>query len=332
MALSNNSFIKKAYSLVERGDLGLIWLQGATDSGCSISLLNSIYPNILDIVTGTLPEVKVDILYHPTLMLAYGDAAIRNIEAPSKDFVLAIEGGVPTKDGGLFCTQGETDGRPKPFKDWVDKLSKEATIIVAIGNCATHGGIPAADPNPGGVKGVQDFLGEGYRSKLGLPVINVTGCPPHPDWMIGTLANALLSTAKLYPLPELDRHNRPLQFYGRKIHDDCPRRGFFDTGVFTKKHGGKKCLFSLGCKGPITYGDCPSRKWNNGLTACTISGCFCIGCTEPGFPDEMQPFFEPYTSPPKTIKDAVGVGAALGAVLAGAYIARHNLKRKRQNG
>ncbi len=328
MALTSNPLIKKAFSLIERGDLGLIWIQGATDSGCSISLLNSIYPDILEVVKGTLPEVKIDLLYHTTLMLNYGDAAIRSIEEPAKDFILAVEGGVPTRDGGFFCTQGEIDGRPVTVKDWVEKLSKEAAMVVAIGNCATHGGIPAADPNPAGVRGVQQFLGNEYKSKLGLPVINVTGCPPHPDWMMGTLANALLSAAKLYPLPKLDQYNRPTQFFGRKIHDDCPRRGFFDLGVFAENHGSKKCLFSLGCKGPIAYGDCPSRKWNNGLSACTISGCFCIGCTEPGFPEEMLPFFEPYTSPPLTIKDAVGIGAALGAVLAGAYVVRNKVRRR----
>jgi hydrogenase small subunit len=263
-------------------------------------------------------------------MLSQGDTAIRNLEKPHKDFVLAVEGGVPTKEGGIYCTQGEIDGQPVPVKDWVEKLSKEAAAVVAIGSCSTNGGIPAATPNPAGVKGVLEFLGKAYKSKLGLPVINVPGCPPHPDWMIGTIANALLSAADLYPLPKLDSHNRPIQFYGKVIHDDCPRRGYYDTGVFAKNHGDKECLSKLGCKGPITHGDCNSRKWNNGLTSCVISGCFCIGCTEPGFPEGMQPFFEPVYAPPRNIEDAAGIGLALGAVLAGAYIARHRTKKRRE--
>ncbi|MEM4246004.1 MAG: hydrogenase small subunit, partial [Candidatus Bathyarchaeia archaeon] len=295
--------------------------------GCSISLLNTVYPDVIDLLGGALPEVKIDLLYHATLMPSFGDDAISRINPPKKGFVLAVEGGVPTRDGGVYCTQGEVGGRPVPVKEWVEKLSEEALAVVAIGDCATHGGIPASAPNPSSVVGVLKLLGDGYTSQLGLPVINVTGCPPHPDWMVGALASAVLAAGGLLPPPKLDAQNRPLEFFQRRVHDDCPRRGYYDTGVFAKKHGDKECLFKLGCKGPITYADCNSRKWNNGLTSCVISGCFCIGCTEPGFPEQMQPFFEPLTSPPMTIRDAAGVGVALGAVLAGAYLARTRRKK-----
>ena len=109
----------------------------------------------------------------------------------------------------------------------------------------------------------------------------------HPDWIVGTIASVLLKG--LPSADDLDAVLRPKAFYGQLIHDNCPRRGYFDAGRFARHSGEPGCLYELGCKGPVTYADCPTRLWNGGVNWCVGSGAPCIGCVEPGFPDKLQP-------------------------------------------
>jgi len=172
----------------------------------------------------------------------------------------------------------------------VESLGKDALAVVALGTCAAFGGIPAANPNPTGCKGVRAVLDS---KGIATPVVNIPGCPPHPDWFVGTVASILL-----FGLPkpgDLDDEGRPLVFYGSLIHENCPRRASFDEGKFAKKLGEAGCLYELGCKGPITYSDCPTRMWNNGVNWCIGSGAPCSGCTQPEFPDLVAPFYEKLT-------------------------------------
>jgi hydrogenase small subunit len=85
---------------------------------------------------------------------------------------------------------------------------------------------------------------------------------------------------------------RPKAFYGKLIHDNCPRRAYFDAGQFARHPGEPGCLYELGCKGPVTYADCPLRLWNGGVNWCIGAGAPCIGCVEPNFPDKLQPMFK----------------------------------------
>jgi len=99
----------------------------------------------------------------------------------------------------------------------------------------------------------------------------------------------------LFGLPkprELDELKRPKVFYGNLIHENCPRRAYFDEGKFAKRFGEPGCLNELGCKGPVTHADCPIRLWNHGTSWCIGAGSPCIGCCEPGFPDLVAPFYK----------------------------------------
>jgi hydrogenase small subunit len=168
--------------------------------------------------------------------------------------------------------------------DTLLELAQKALAVISVGTCASFGGISSGAPNPTGAKSVQEALEEVGIHK---PLINVPGCPPHPDWLVGTI-NTLLLTG----LPEqgdLDAVLRPKAFYGRLVHDNCTRRADFDAGQFAKHTGERGCLYEIGCKGPQTYADCPIRLWNNGVNWCIGSGAPCIGCVEPGFPDKLQP-------------------------------------------
>jgi len=120
--------------------------------------------------------------------------------------------------------------------------------------------------------------------------VNIPGCPPHPDWFAGTVASLILNG--LPGADELDDNLRPHLFYGKLIHEYCPRRAYFDEGKFAKKFGDEGCLYELGCKGPITYADCPLRLWNNGTNWCVGAGAPCQGCTQPEFPDLVAPLYE----------------------------------------
>jgi len=159
-------------------------------------------------------------------------------------------------------------------------------LVIAYGTCASFGGLQAASPNPTGAVGVKDVIGE---NKL----INISGCPPNPYNFLATISY-ILTFGKL---PELDELRRPKFAYGRLIHDHCERRGHFDEGRFAKAFGdeGHKkryCLFKLGCKGPITYSNCPTIKFCDVGVWSVSAGHPCIGCTEPNFWDEMAPFYE----------------------------------------
>lgn len=273
--------IAQAFGNAAAGNPPVLWVQGASCSGCSVSLLNTVHPDI--------KEVLLDIInlhYHPNLMAASGDLGrevMHEIAAKHQGkFYLVVEGAVPTKDDGLYCTVGEdSSGKPVPFGNLVRDLGEKAAAILAVGTCAAYGGLPAGDPNPTGCVGVKEIVKT-------TPVINIPGCPPHPDWIVGTLAHVLMYRE----VPKLDRFGRPEVFFSGIIHDNCPRRQYFDNSILAEKFGDPGCLLLLGCKGPITSADCPTRLWNNGRNWCIKAGAPCLGCTEPGFPDKMSPVYQ----------------------------------------
>jgi hydrogenase small subunit len=224
-------------------------------------------------------------------MAGTGDQAIEVLEDTVKkqtgEYILAIEGAIPTAADISYCAIGERDNKPVEMQERVEKMARNAMAILAVGTCASFGGIPAAAPNPTNSKSVRQML---QANGITKPLINIPGCPPHPDWFVGTLAGILING--LPKAEDLDDNLRPLAFYGRLIHENCPRRACFDEGKFAKKFGDEGCLYELGCKGPITYADCPLRQWNDGANWCIRIGAPCNGCTQPEFPDLLSPFYQ----------------------------------------
>ncbi len=254
----------------------VIWIQAQSCSGCSVSLLNAVDPDIATVVTQ-----HISLNFHQTLMGGTGHRAISVIEDAvargRNDYVLAVEGSIPTKDDN-YCTLGMVHGHHVSAKKWVTDLARNAKAVIAIGSCAAFGGIPAAEiratgDNPTGAKPVSDILG-------GLDkVINVPGCPPHPDWMVGTIMHLILKG-----MPELDEFRRPKMYFGKTVHEQCEHLAAYKRGIFAQKWGDPGCLYKLGCLGMDTGCDIPRRKWL-GVNSCTGSGSGCIGCTEKPFPD-----------------------------------------------
>jgi len=321
--------VAQALEKLSSGKQPVVWLNGAGCTGCTVSFANSNYPGVDELVLDT-----VSVRYMETLMAASGtlsEAALADtIKNLKGKYVLILEGAIPTKDSGVYL---KVNGRP--FVDIIKEAADGAAYKVAMGTCATFGGIPAAGPNPTGCKGLKDVVGGA--------VVNIPGCPGHPDWLVGTLVNILL----FGKVPELDQLGRPKMFYGKLIHDNCPRRAAYEEGKFIKNIGEEVpgiegCMGAKGCRGPVTYADCPHRQWNSGVSFCIKVSAPCAGCTEPTFP--MQSLYEPIPEVAKLVKAgaadkreaAIGTfGASLGGAVAGAaagagaiYFANEKAKEK----
>lgn len=267
-------------------EFNLIWMQGQTCDGDSMSVINATEPDFLEF----LRRNKINLLYHPTLSPEFGDEAQKIFDdclsgkIPVHIFV--FEGSVPTKEGyGDFFNM-------KDVRTMVENFASKAMLTIAVGTCAAYGGIPGAEGNETGAIGLQwhkrnfgGLLGEKFVTPLGLPVINIPGCPTHPDWVLGTLQSFRMGRAI-----HLDRYNRPLDFFSEKVHRGCKHCEYLENGLWAKDFTELGCLAAeLGCKGRTTNADCNIRLWN-GVSTCTRSGSPCIGCCDPGFPDSMTPF------------------------------------------
>lgn len=272
---------------------GAVWLQGAGCSGCSVSLLNGLSPSVKNLLIDEIvPGQHVSLRFHATVMAGQGAPAVSVLEAaesgPDDGFILLLEGSVQTAEGGIYCTIGETaEGEHLTLADTAEKLGRKASLAIAIGTCAAYGGLPAAEPNPTGAMGLAEFFKE---RGVETPVVNIPGCPSHPDWIVGTIGMVLLGLT-----PEVDDVGRPKAFFGKLIHDNCPRRGYFDTGRFAKHFGDEGCLYELGCSGPYAYADCPNRQWNSGTNWPIKGGAPCMACVEPKFWDKYAPLYQKIT-------------------------------------
>ena len=308
----------------------ICWLNGAACTGCTISFAQATEPDLVQILTeitvGTsgLPIALPD--YMETIHPASGTLAEKLKEerwkrgTPGRR-ILVVEGAVQEEG---FCTIGGKD-----FRDHLREAAEVADAIVAVGQCATFGGIPAAkpqngQPNPTGAMGVQDFLNQVGIKKT---VINLPFCPVHPDHIIVTLAAVMIGV-----IPELDEHGRPKALFGKNMHDEiCPYRPYYDRGIFATRPGEEGCRFKMGCKGPITWTDCGLRKWNAHVSYCVETN-MCIGCAEPGWPDKFSPFYSEVSELPTVLGvNATQLGEAVVAATA-AGIAIHAVKHVASKG
>ncbi len=244
----------------------VIWLQGQSCSGCSVSFLNSDHPDPSQVLTG-----YISLRFHSTLGAATGHVGVDSIKKSMEagTFFLVVEGAMPM---GMpqACMMAH-----EPVTDQVLRAARRAEAVIALGACAAHGGIPGAENNPTGAVSVPDFL---KKQGVDVPMIRLPGCPAHPDWLVGTLVHLIR-----FGLPELDDQNRPRMFYGRLVHDQCPRFADYERERFASTFSEDGCLFRLGCLGPITRADCNTRLWNQGTNTCINAGAPCVGCAGPDF-------------------------------------------------
>jgi hydrogenase small subunit len=289
----------------------VIWLSFQECTGCTESITRSYGATIEDLIFNV---ISLD--YHHTLQAASGTAAEAARKAAMEEnrgkYLLVVDGSIPTGNAGYSTIAGISN------LDMLKETARDAAAIVAVGSCASFGGIPKAAPNPTTAVSVSDLITD-------KPIINVPGCPPIPAVITGVLVQFLT-----FGLPELDSLGRPRAFYGQSIHDRCYRRPFYDKGLFAETfddEGARKgwCLYKLGCKGPTTFNACATTKWNDGTSFPIESGHPCLGCSEPDFWDAGS-FYKALSTPTGSIGEkavyAVGGGLLAGAAIGAVHHAR----------
>lgn len=262
-----------AFAMAEAAAAGrkpsVIWLSFQECTGCTESLLRTSAPALDELILDLVSLDYQEALLAPSGQLAE-EARMKAMAENAGQFILVIEGAIPTKDGGIYCKIG---GRTA--LEIVREAADQAGAIIAIGSCASFGGIPAADPNPTGASGAPAVLS-------GKTVVTLPGCPANPYIFLGTA----LQYATYGTLPALDELGRPKFAYGRTIHEHCPRRPHFDAGRFAMAFGDEGhrqgwCLYQLGCKGPQTHASCSVLHFGDVVNAWPIGvGHPCVGCTE----------------------------------------------------
>jgi hydrogenase small subunit len=241
------------------------------------------------------------VIHHPVLAYENGDDFMKAWfdadEGMIEPFVLIVEGSIPNEminGEGYWAAMGQdpVTGQPITTNEWVDRLAPKASAVVAVGTCATYGGIPAMKNNPTGAMGLPDYLGWKWKSKAGIPIVCIPGCPAQPDNTTETILYLSLMLAGMAPMIELDSALRPKWLFERTVHESCNRAAFYEHGDFATEYGSHKCLVKLGCKGPVVKCNVPVRGWVNGIGGCPNVGGICMACTMPGFPDKYMPFMD----------------------------------------
>jgi hydrogenase small subunit len=328
----SSSIVAKAATLKKRPSV--IWLHFQECTGCTESLLRTMHPEIGEVI---LETISLD--YHETLFAAAGHQAEAALKKAMREnagkYICVVEGAIPTKDNGIYC---KIAGRTA--LEMLDDVAGNAAAVIAIGSCASFGGLPAAEPNPTGAVGVPAL----FKKK---PVVTLPGCPANPYNLLGVV----LQYATYGTLPKLDLLGRPAFAYARTIHEDCPRRPHFDAGRFAQKFGDEGhrdgyCLYKLGCKGPSTYANCSLKPF------CDVDGAWpigigspCAGCTDqdilfrvplfqtveierPTPPDTYPPIAAEHGRPSPV---AIGVGGAIvGAALGAGALTAKKLGKPRE--
>lgn len=288
----------------------VIWLHFQECTCCSESFIRSSHPIVADIV---LDLISLD--YTETLMAAAGHQAEKSLRDTMQNYagkyILLVEGSVPTRDDGVYCMIG---GRTALAI--LQEVAADAAAIIAWGSCASNGCIQNAKPNPTAATPIHKILRQ--------TVINVPGCPPIGDVMSSVVTHIIIFGR----IPALDSQGRPKEFYGRRVHDTCYRRAYYDAGLFVEKwddEAARKgyCLYKMGCRGPVTYNACSVTRWNAGTSYPIQSGHGCIGCSEANFWDN-GPFYQHLASFPgfgiETTADTIG---AIAGIAAAAGITAH---------
>jgi hydrogenase small subunit len=253
--------LAEALEEIASGAAPVLWLQGQSCSGCSVSLLNSHLPGPAALITE-----YISLMFHQTLSAATGHLAVEalNKTISQGGYLLCVEGAVPA---GMpkACRVGE-----ELFGEQLLRAARSAKAVVAVGTCAAFGGVPAAGGNPTGAVNVPKYLTD---NGVKVDTIRIPGCPTHPEWLIGTLTHVLK-----FGVPPLDSERRPKMFFSRLVHDQCPRFADYERERFATSFGQPGCLFKLGCLGINTPADCNLRLWNGGTNTCIRAGAPCIGC------------------------------------------------------
>jgi len=284
----------------------ILWLQSGGCGGCSMSLLNAESPDVLT----SFKSAGINLLWHPSISEQSTDEFIQLLDDILADKIhldaLCLEGSVirGPNNTGRFHMMG---GTGKPMMHWLDQLAEKADYSLAIGSCAAFGGVTSGGINPTDACGLQyegqepgGLLKSDWQSPAGFPVINVAGCPTHPDWVTNVLMQLAIGDLKIADLDEL---NRPRAYTDHLVHHGCARNEYYEFKASAESLGDIGCMMEQkGCLGTQARADCNIRPWN-GSGSCLKGGYPCINCTAPEF---EQPRLN-FTETPKVAGIPVGL-------------------------
>jgi hydrogenase small subunit len=289
-------------------EIDVLWITaGLGCDGDTIAITAATQPSLEDIVQGIIPGIPKVRFHNPVLAYENGEAFMQFFhdaaEGKIEPFILVVEGSIPNeknKAEGYWAAFGtdRVTGQPIPTCQWIDRLAPKAWAVVTAGTCAAYGGIHAMAGNPTGAMGLADYLGWTWKTKTGIPIVNVPGCPVQPDNFMETLLYLFRQAAGGAPMIPLDENMRPKWLFGDTVHEGCDRGGYYEQGEFTEEYGKKQCLVKLGCWAPVVQCNVAKRGWMGGIGGCANVGGICMGCTMPGFPDKFMPFMD---QPPGSI-------------------------------
>jgi hydrogenase small subunit len=321
MGLETSAVGQIAKALETTPRLPVIWEHFQECTCCSESFIRCDHPIVADIL---LDKISLD--YTLTLMAASGkqaeDAKHATMEQFKGEYILCVEGSVPLGDDGNYCViAGNTS------LDILKESAAGAKAIIAWGSCASNGCVQAAAPNPTEATPIHKIIKD-------KPIVRVPGCPPIGEVMAGVIMHVVAFGR----LPELDGLGRPKAFYGKRVHDTCYRRAYYDAGLFAETFDDANakegyCLYKVGCRGPMTYNSCGTIKWNGGVSFPIQSGHGCIGCSEENFWDN-GPFYQRLPNMTgfgiEATADQIGgiAAAVVGAGIAAHAIGANIMKRK----
>jgi len=320
LGLQSSGVAQVTDALKTKPRIPVIWLHFQECTCCSESFIRSSHPIVADII---LDKLSLD--YTETLMAAAGhqaeEAMHKTMTEHYGEYVLCVEGSVPTGADGVYCMIGG-----KSSMDILQEAAAGAKAIICWGSCASNGCVQSAKPNPTKATPIHKII-------KGKPIIKVPGCPPIGEVMAGVLVHILTFDT----LPALDGIGRPKAFYSKRVHDSCYRRPYYDAGMFVETFDDENakrgyCLYKVGCKGPSTYNACGIIKWNNGTSYPIQSGHGCFGCSEESFWDN-GPIYERMVNAGgfgiEENADKVGM-VALGVTAAGlaAHAIATNLRKR----
>ncbi|UTJ07689.1 Ni/Fe hydrogenase [Arcobacter roscoffensis] len=243
----------------------IVWYQAVTCNGNTHSLLSA-SSSRLELFLNSF-----DLIYHPSLTI---DTTLDDIlKLKDIDFLL-VEGAITSDEKYYSINQNST-------KNILEKLSQKAKYIISVGSCASYGGVHKKFEQNDDILGVEEIIDTKKYKNLKHEIVNLTGCPVHPEWILQTVFS-LNSFSRM----SLDDEKRPRELYSNLAHHGCTRNEYFEwkvEGDFGQKEG---CLFyDQGCRGPMTHSSCNKILWND-VSSKTRAGMPCIGCTEKDFPRE----------------------------------------------
>lgn len=281
-------------------EIHVLWITaGLSCDGDTIAMTAATQPSIEELVLGAIPGIPRVVLHNPVLAYENGDDFLRFLHEAADGklapFILVVEGSIPNEklnQEGCWAAVGVDRETRQPISTctWIDRLAPKAWAVLAAGTCATYGGIPAMAGNPTGAMGLPDYLGWGWKTSAGIPIVCVPGCPVQPDNFMEVLLYLVNQAVGQAPMIPLDEQLRPTWLFTQTVHEGCDRAGYYEQADFAAGPGSVKCIVKLGCWGPVVQCNVGKRGWMNGIGGCPNVGGVCIGCTMPGFPDKfMQP-------------------------------------------